>query len=383
MQVFLTGATGLLGSELLVRLCARAEVERVVCLVRPRAGATVLARVRRVFEIHCHEFPASKLSVVEGELGAGAGLSAAFSGGAQPDVVVHAAANTSFLPQNSAAIERSNIAGLEQLLLWARGLRRLRTFLHIGTAAVCGVDAVHRVVSEDDAGTLPRRQLLSYTDSKWRGEQLVRRFLPEEAVLIARPSILMGDSRGLPPRSPVVLWAMAAINRLRLVPANALAALDVVPVDFAAEAIVRLLFVRRRHDVYHVSSGPRAHTSARSLSELLGSRFDDAPPFQFLPRSETASLRRWIRGREPIRSLESQAKYLGYWDRVFGDRRRALALLSALDPYFRFMELGQVFDNGRLAGDAGIVTPAPAHVYLDACLEHIARIDVPGGCADP
>lgn len=382
MRVLLTGATGLLGSEILVRLCSRGEVDRIYCLARDRGGAPAAARVRAAFGFHGQPWPEGKIVVLEGELGQDQ-PAASLAAAGDASVIVHAAANTSFLPQNAAAIERANVRGLLQLLEWAKALPALNTFLHVGTAAVCGADARHCVIGEDDAAQFRPRQLLAYTDSKWRAEQLLRRHLPPERVLVVRPSILMGDSRGWAPRSPVVLWALAAINRLRLVPANAEASLDVVPVDFAAEAILRLLFAARRHGVYHVSSGPLACTNARLLSKTLSQYFEDLPPFEFLPRGEAWRLRRWIRGYREQEDWRTFEHYLLYWDGAFGTRTRALALLAALNPYFDFMELGQTFDNQRLASDTGLCTEAPAHVYLERCLEHVAHIDLLGGCSDP
>jgi nucleoside-diphosphate-sugar epimerase len=370
MHVFLTGATGLLGSEILVRLSQRPEIEQVTCLVRSRPGEDPLERLRRAFEFHGDALPERAISTLEGELGSDA-LSVALSrleAAGRIHVVVNAAANTSFLAQNAAAIERANVKGVTQLLSWAKNLPNLRTFLQVSTAAVCGADRP-RIVREEDGLDPNARQLVHYTASKLRAELALRRELSKEQLVIVRPSILMGDSRGLPPRAPVVLWAMAAINRLRLVPVSGTARLDVIPVDYAADAIVRLLFSERSHDVYHVSSGPALSTSAVQLSTLLAEYFRDLPPFLFLP------------GENP--QFDAHAWYREYWQRSFGSPGAARALMRALAPYFKFMALDQSFDHRRLLADTGVAPPEPAHVYLRNNLRHIAGIDVLGASLDP
>jgi len=52
MNIFLTGATGLVGGELLVRLSKREDVNRIYCLIRAKSDADAVDRIQRVFDIH-------------------------------------------------------------------------------------------------------------------------------------------------------------------------------------------------------------------------------------------------------------------------------------------------------------------------------------------
>jgi long-chain acyl-CoA synthetase len=386
LKVFLTGATGCLGGELLVRLSQRPEVERVLCLVRGESTERVQQRLRNVFQLHGQSFPEHRLLAVPGNLLDEdlAGRLARCRELETTQLVVHAAANTSFLSQNDAIVRETNIVGLGRLLQWAERLPDLRSFVHVSTASICGRDLTQRNVMEGDSPDPSASQLVSYTASKLNAEMLVRERLPADRVLIARPSIILGDSRGWAPRSDPVLWAMAAINQLRLVPVDAHAPLDIVPVDFAADAILRLIFSRRRHDVYHVSSGPRCATSAGELALALSQSFGLLPPFRFVPSEMSGELAKRIRRRVagPSR-LGEMDQYLDYWARAWGDARRVRAVLAALRPYFRFMELGQTFDNERLLRDTGMKPPPPAHLYMQLCMAHLARIDVLRGAMDP
>jgi nucleoside-diphosphate-sugar epimerase len=379
MNVFLTGATGLLGGEVLVGLSRRPSIGEIHCLVRPKRGKSSEGRIRAVFDLHGDAFNPDQIVCTEGDLldpKLGANL-AANERLCRIDVVVHAAANTSFVRRQDGVVTQTNVRGLEKILLWARELQRLQTFLYVGTATICGADITDRVVREDESPDPQATQLLQYTRSKLEGELLVRRHLRPEQVLIARPSILLGDSRGLAPRSEVVSWAMAAMNRLRLIPASADSPLDIVPVDYASRAISELLFAPRRHDVYHVSGGIRGATSARQLSIPLARLFENLPDFEFVGASFLPLLRQWLGRRfEPKDELPICGPYLEHWTRSFGTPKRMLAVVAALEPYFKFMDLGQIFDNTRLVRDTGLPGSEPAHVYGIAGMKHLADIDV-------
>ena len=148
-----------------------------------------------------------------------------------------------------------------------------------------------------------------------------------------------------------------------------------VPVDYAATAILELLFAKRQHDVYHVSSGLERSPSTADLAAAFSSAFVSLPPFRFLAGASAAAWAKGIRGCSLDASrLAEVCDYLEYWIRTFGDERRMLALLSALRAYFRFMVLGQPFDNRRLLQDTGLQQSPPAHVYLPRCMQHVARV---------
>jgi nucleoside-diphosphate-sugar epimerase len=385
MNVFLTGATGHLGGELLVMLSKVREIEHIYCLVRSRHGEGAHARLGRVSGLHGDDLDPTKILPVEGDLlrdDLARSLGEQMAG-RSVDVVLHSAANTSFSPLQAARVEKTNIGGLRQILKWAATLAELRTFLYVGTASICGKGVTERLVLEGEAPNPGAQHLVRYTQSKLEAEVLVREALRPDQALIVRPSILLGDRRGLVPRSVDVLWAMAAINELRLIPVNPRLPLDIVPVDYAAQAIVALLFARRNHDVYHVSAGAAGATTTRELAGALSRRFLDLPPFQFISRASVEDIRLWIKGRSCSPSeLDAYDHYLGHWTRRFPSRAKLLAILAGLAPYFEFMQLGQVFDNARLLGDTRLANSEPAHVYLEGSFHYLDRIDLVEGAFD-
>ncbi|MBL7684192.1 MAG: SDR family oxidoreductase [Flavipsychrobacter sp.] len=386
MNVFLTGATGLVGGELLVTLSKRSEVNKIYCLLRSQTVEEAEARLQKVFCLHDDHYDANKIVPVLGNL-FDDNLTESLKENKilnDVDVILHSAANTSFSRFNDDLVEKANIGGLTKILQWAKDLPHLQTFLYIGTATICGKDVKDRVILEDESPNLNATHLVKYTYTKMKGELLIREHLPEDKILIARPSIIMGDSRPIMPRSPVILWAMATINHLRLIPVNEHAQLDIIPVNYAAESIVKLLFAKRKHHVYHISAGENGSTTALRLSKTLESYFDEMPPFNFISKSLLNQVKHWTKGRlQPDSELYAYRNYLDYWKETFEDKSKLRVLFSGLDPYLDFMELGHVFDNTRLLEDVGIENSEPADVYMAKSMNFVEKIDILEGAIDP
>lgn len=386
MNIFLTGATGLVGGELLVSLSKKAEVDKIYCLLRAKSEEDAYTRLEQVFSLHNDPFDRTRIIPVTGNLfddsltqnlKANEALNSV-------DVIIHSAANTSFSRVNDELVEKANIGGLTKILLWAKALPQLKTFLYIGTATICGKDIKDRLVKEEESPNINATHLVKYTYTKMQGELLLHEHLPEEKILVARPSIIMGDSRPIVPRSPVILWAMATINHLRLIPVNEYAQLDIIPVDYAAKAITGLLFANRKHHVYHISAGGAGATTAFKLSQTLSEYFSDMPPFRFIKKEMLGQVKHWTRNRlQPESELYVYQDYLDYWKHVFEDQGKLRLLFTGLDPYLEFMELGHVFDNTRLLEDVAIEQSEPADVYIANSMNYVEKLDVLEGAIDP
>ncbi len=380
MNIFLTGCTGFLGGELLVSLSKREDIGKIYCFIRPNNELEPIARLKKVFAVHGDYFDEKKVLPVSGNL-FDPHLTQSLEANKildDTDVIIHSAANTSFSRIYDDILEQVNIAGLEKLLHWAKQLPRLHTFLYVGTATICGTDITHRAVQEDESPNAEAQHLVRYTYTKMQGELLLDRNLPQQKILIARPSIIMGDSRDVVPRSPVILWAVATINQLRLIPVNEHAMLDMIPVDYAAESIVQLLFAKRNHKVYHISAGLQGATSAHKLSISLSEYFNELPPFRFIDKSFLNQIKLWAKNKlKPESDLFNFNIYLDYWNEEFTDPGAVRILLAGLAPYLEFMELGQAFDNTRLLKDVGCVKQSvAAEVYIKKCMGYLAKINI-------
>ncbi len=387
MNIFLTGATGFVGGELLVNLSQRKEIKKIYCFIRSGSEAEAILRLKLVFSLHGDYFDENKIIPVTGNL-FDKHLTQSLQANkalTETDVIIHSAANTSFSRIYDDMVEQVNISGLEKLLLWARELPHLHTFLYIGTATICGRDIKNRVVFEEESPNAAARHLVRYTYTKMQGELLLGKYLPREKTLIARPSIIMGDSRPVMPRSPVILWTVATINQLRLIPVDEHALLDMIPVDYAAEAIINLLFEKRNHHIYHVSAGEAGSTSTYKLSKSLEPYFREMPPFRFINKSLLGQVKQWTRKKlKPDSELFAYTSYLDYWKEIFTEPGNLRIILAGLGPYLEFIDLGQVFDNARLLQDVPSVQQSlPAHVYINNCMSFIEKINILEGAIDP
>lgn len=386
MEVLLTGATGLVGGEVLINLSKRSEISKIYCLIRAVSIESATARLSKIFGLHNDEFDQQKVIPVLGDL-FDEELTAKLICDPQLSnitTVIHSAANTSFAKVKDDLVEKANIGGLTKILLWAKRLQSLETFMYVGTATICGRDVKHRLVTEDETPNLKANHLVKYTYTKMQGELLLKQHLPEDKILVVRPSIIMGDSRKVEPRSPVILWALATMNKLRLVPAEQYSSLDMVPVDFVANVMTQLLFVKRNYNVYHISAGNDNCTSALQIAKVFDAHFNDMLPHRFIGKEMLNPLKLWAKGKLPVgHELYEHYAYLEHLQYEFEDLSNLRILFAGLDPYLEFAELGQRFDNSRIMQDLNIEPSKPGHVYIHNCLHYIERINLLEGAIDP
>jgi fatty acid CoA ligase FadD9 len=239
--VLLTGATGFLGLHLLADLLAHG-VGRVHCLVRcadAEAGrARLLARGADA-RIELEAALASGQLVVEpGDLSkSDLGLSTeAWSRlGAAVDLVIHAGAVVNWV-MLYGQLRAANVLGTHALLRLAFSRRRI-PFVYVSTISTVATGA-------DETALLPLDRALGgtpYALSKWVGERLVRRArdagLP---VTVHRPSMITAHSvTGASNETDFVHRYLRGVAALGL-NLDEPAALDMTPVDFVSDGIVRL-----------------------------------------------------------------------------------------------------------------------------------------------
>ena len=385
MNVFITGATGFLGGELVVNLSKRKEIKKIYCLIRASDDDEALIRLKKIFSFHNDYLDLNKIVPVPGDLyDEQLTLNLIQKTELKEiNVIIHSAANTSFSKIFDDVVVKANIEGLNKILLWAKLLDNLKTFLYIGTATICGKDIKNRLVYEDESPNIEANHLVKYTYTKMQGELLLHNHLPEEKILIARPSIIMGDSRELTPRSPVILWALATVNALRLCTFNANATIDVISVDYAADAIVKLLFAQRKHSVYHISAGKRSLSTPIQIFKAIEGQFEELPMFKFVHKSLLEQMKKWAKGSLNLdEELYNHSNYLNYWEELFQDKKNLRILLAGLEPYIEFIDLGQYFDNSRLLDDVDIKPSIPVHEYITNSISYIKKINVLEGAID-
>jgi nucleoside-diphosphate-sugar epimerase len=232
-RILLTGATGFLGMEVLVRLLERSDHE-VLCLVRADDRESAEARLDDVLtKLYADPSPyRARVHALPGDLTTGV----AAPPEQEIDVVCHCAASISFdLPLDEA--RAINVEGTRGVLEMARaaGARR---FVHVSTAYVSGTHTGE--FTEDMLGTEFRN---TYEQTKAEAERIVAATEGME-VAIARPSIVVGESgTGWTPAFNVLYWPLRAFARglFDTIPARPESRVDVVPVDYVADGITALI----------------------------------------------------------------------------------------------------------------------------------------------
>jgi thioester reductase-like protein len=287
--VLLTGATGFVGMEILARYLERTD-RPVYVAVRARDDAEADARLRTTLASLCgsgHAYRDRAFAVRADIEQPGMGLSRHERDALAEHVtdVVHSAASVSFsLPLDRS--RRINVGGTEEVLRLAdlcRHRGRLDRFGYISTAYVAGA---HRGEFGEHQLDVGQRFRNPYEQSKFEAERLVRAHADRLPVQIFRPSIVVGDRRtGWTPAFNVLYSPLKAFARgnLSALPARRSSPVDVVPVDYVADAVFEL---SQRHvdrmRTYHLVAGRSATTVGR-LIELSGERLGRPEPVVIPP----------------------------------------------------------------------------------------------------
>jgi thioester reductase-like protein len=288
---------------------------------------------------------ADRVEAVAGELTAPElGMSAARLEALAQDVdaIVHCAASVSFtLPLEQA--RSINVEGTRRMLDFADLARErggLRCYGHVSTAYVAGTHAGRFAEKDLDVGQGFHN---TYEQTKFEAEQLVRS-RPGLPFTILRPSIVVGDRRsGWTAAFNVLYWPLRAFARglFTEVPAIPSAPVDVVSVDFVADAIYELCESGGGiGETYHLTAGIDASTIEEIAHAASG--YFNRPLPKVLPPSE------------------------------FSGRAARLQEQNAYFPYFA---MRAVFDEAatRARLEPAGIRVSPLREYLDRLLDFATR----------
>jgi nucleoside-diphosphate-sugar epimerase len=137
--------------------------------------------------------------------------------------------------------ERVNVGGTFEIIEFARQVKQLTRLVHWSTIMATGDEA--GVVREDSL-VMPRSNPLAVT--RFRAERLIAKARAELPITVLRPAMLVGDSRTgrLARIEGAHLLISALLNAPRdlpiLRPTNGEALLQVVPIDYAVDAGLKI-----------------------------------------------------------------------------------------------------------------------------------------------
>src|SRR5262249_1398500 len=178
-----------------------------------------------------------------------------------------------------------------QLAMRANHYHGLRRFSHVSTVAVAG-KRKDEVVTEDRSIEWERSDYDPYARTKKFCEHMIGQLLPEVPRPIFRPSIVLGDSRRPQTTQFDMVKAFVFLAGLAVLPFRARDKIDIVNVDFVADAIATLHQKEQpQFDTYHLSSGTQSQTFRELTSALAAAQHKRPPIFvPFLERPFTATV---------------------------------------------------------------------------------------------
>jgi thioester reductase-like protein len=348
VAIFLTGSTGYIGAHVAANLLDGYK-DPLNLLVRAKTQHEAELRLWQGLQLHMdfprfHNHLHSRIRIFRGDLtGAQFGLPDDEYGKLveTTDSIIHCAASLNRKSEKSCL--NVNLRGtLEvlQLAMHARNHHGLRRFSHVSTVAVAGMRS-NEVVTEDASIDWARSDYDPYARTKKFCEHMIRQLLPDTPKSIFRPSIVLGDSRYAQTTQFDMVKAFVFLAGLPVLPFRPNDKIDIVNVDFVADAISTLHQKEKTdHDIYHLSSGTSSQTF-RELTTALAAAQGKRKPI-FIPGLEKpfSSIVNWMSNRKGS---------IGY----------AGSLMKVFVPYLVW---NTVFDNTRVTTEMGR-KPVPFSQY--------------------
>jgi thioester reductase-like protein len=348
MAIFLTGSTGYIGAHVAANLLRDHGVALNV-LVRAKDVREAEGRLWQALQLHLefpqfYEFLQTRVRVFRGDLTApGFGLDRDEYDRLvhTTDSVIHCAASLNRKSEKTCM--NVNLRGTLEVLTLARQAEHyhgLRRFSQVSTVAVAG-KRQNEVVSEDRSIDWERSDYDPYARTKKFCEHMMRVLLPETPKTIFRPSIVLGDSRYAETTQFDMVKAFVFLAGLPVLPFRPTDKIDIVNVDFVAEAISTLHQKDRPgHDTYHLSSGVGSQTFREITRALAAAQNKRAPVFVPIAGGPFAG---------SVNFLSNRKSSLG----------KGAALMKVFMPYLMW---NTVFDNTRVTRELG-KKPVPFSEY--------------------
>lgn len=348
MAIFLTGSTGYIGAHVAANLLRDHGVALNV-LVRARDAGEAENRLWQGLQLHMdfpefYEYLQTRVRVFRGDLtDPGFGLSRDEYDRLvhTTDSIIHCAASLNRKSEKSCL--NVNLRGTLEVITLARHIEHyhgLRRFSLVSTVAVAG-KRQNEVVSEDRSIDWERSDYDPYARTKKFNEHMLRVLLPETPQTIFRPSIVLGDSRYAETTQFDMVKSFVFLAGLPVLPFRPTDKIDIVNVDFVAEAIATLHQKGQPdYDTYHLSSGTSSQTFREITRALAAAQNKRAPVFVPVAEKPFAGSVNFLSNRK-------------------GPMGKSASLMKVFMPYLVW---NTVFDNRRVVKELG-KKPAPFSEY--------------------
>ncbi|MBC7366132.1 MAG: SDR family oxidoreductase [Undibacterium sp.] len=363
--ILITGATGFLGGALAAEMLPTAEWANVLLIVRAEDAGHAFQRAARSLARFTSDL--SLLSRLKPEQVMTGDFTQPATFIEDPRLagikrVVHCAALTSF--GANTRVFSTNIDGTLRFVHNLRQVASIERFLHVSTAMICGDQPAH-LVREDEYPRARVKHLVNYTESKAEAERLLRLTLPGFPLVVVRPTIIAGHTRlGCSP-SGSIYWTFRMADALGMITCSSDARIDVVPVDYAAEAL-RFLLLKPKllNTTYHISGGEDSSCTWREIAAAFAATRVHVPQLA-VAGGETEATHDTDSTDYQTVAFEDIAARRREFDTLFGACNKKF-MLGAAHLYAGFAELDTVFDSSRLRMEGMPAAPRFSD-YLHVC----------------
>lgn len=350
-KLLITGGTGFLGGCVLAKALKKYPLKDILILARNTEDYSALKRVKGnlsrfgiapelIAEI-------TDENIIKGDL---AEPESFIDNPALNDVthVINCAAVASF--GKNPLIWKVNVEGtfaFAQRMAQVPGLKR---FIHVGTAMSClpepGENITESLLHADES-----EHIVEYTKSKATIERKMHDELPTLPLVIARPSIIVGHSElGCEPSSSI-FWVFKMALTLGKFMCSLEDKIDVIPVDFCADALLTLMESEQtRREVYHISAGKEYSVRFAEIDQAMAKAGGTK---LVADKYDTVDLDYFVNIRKSFSDL-------------FGDCNERV-MLRAINLYGQFSRLNVTFDNAKILR-LGVPAPRKFTSYIDKCV---------------
>ncbi len=367
--IFLTGATGLVGSNLISRILKNDNTSRLILLIR---GESDIQAERRVDEILWEmreeiDFNLAKqrIQAIRGDITLERlGLSKSVYKRIAKKIthIIHSAATVQFqLPLECA--RKVNCEGTKNVLELAKSAQKngqLQRVAYISTAYVSGNREGKIFEDELDCG---QQFDNTYEQTKFESEKYVQGLMSELPLTIFRPSIIVGDSRtGKTTAFNVLYVPLKLIYRgiIKILPGSRYTPLDVVPVDFVCDAINHIFFNNNGcvGKTYHLTANQEKSPTTGEVVDLASDFFNQKALDQYTPQIKFVPA-------ELCHKLKPFA------------RSHTRRVLQAMEPFEPYLSGERAFDNfNTLTALKGTnITPPEFRSYIQNILRYCIEAD--------
>jgi thioester reductase-like protein len=348
VAIFLTGGTGYIGAHVAANLLENHGAALNV-LVRAKDPQQAQLRLWRGFQLHLEfprffEYVQTRIRVFRGDLtlpGFGLDRDEYDRLVHTTDSIIHCAASLNRKSEKSCL--NVNLRGTLEVLALGRHIEHyhgLRRFSEVSTVAVAGRRS-NEVVTEDRSIEWDRSDYDPYARTKKFCEHMLHQLLPDTPKTVFRPSIVLGDSRHPETTQFDMVKAFVFLAGLPALPFRPTDKIDIVNVDFVADAIATLHQKDQpQYDTYHLSSGIESQTFRELTAALAAAQAKRGPLFVPVLESPFSSAVNFASNRKgQIAKIASLMKvFMPYlvWNTVFDNTRVTSELGRKPVPFSRY-----------------------------------------------